>query len=111
MRRLAARTIVDYLVDENLFLHCLAPQVGLAGLSRREAQGTAKTVGVRFPNPASGHPPVLPVDFAPSINWPGLNAHPRSSLGILPFFVVAHRIRNSLNSTAFDGVGTILTLK
>jgi len=29
------------------------------------------------PRSGKGHPPVLPVDFAPSLNWPKSNAHSR----------------------------------
>jgi len=31
------------------------------------------------PRSGEGHPPILPVDFAPSLNWPESNAHSRTS--------------------------------
>jgi hypothetical protein len=63
-------------------LPCLAPRASLAGRSYREAQGTAKIVGGEDPRSGTRHPPVLPVDLAPSLNWPGSNAH-EELLGIL----------------------------
>jgi len=63
----------------------LRHKANLAGRSRREAQGSAKVVGVRYPNPAEGHPPVPPVDFAPSLNRAGSCAHARCSLAVRAF--------------------------
>jgi len=31
------------------------------------------------PRSGEGHPPILPVDFAPSLNWPESNAHSRTT--------------------------------
>jgi len=31
------------------------------------------------PKSGEGHPPIPPVDFAPSLNWPESNAHARTS--------------------------------
>jgi hypothetical protein len=47
---------------------------------RRKDQGSRWG---EVPKSGSGHPPVLPVDFAPSINWAGSNAR-RELLAILP---------------------------
>jgi len=33
------------------------------------------------PKSGEGHPPIPPVDFAPSLNWPGSNA-PRENLSV-----------------------------
>jgi hypothetical protein len=53
-------------------LRNLAPQASLAGRTamRRKSEGRWG----EDPNPAAGHPPIPPVDFAPSLNWAGSNA-------------------------------------
>jgi hypothetical protein len=66
----------------------LRRNASLAGRSYREAQGTAKIVGGEDPRSGRGHPPVPPVDLAPSLNWPGSNA-PIDVLDILLIIRVA----------------------
>jgi len=47
-----------------------------------EAAMRRKDQGSRWgevPKSGAGHPPVLPVDFAPSLNWARSNAHARTS--------------------------------
>jgi len=60
------------------YVAALCLKACLAGLSCVEAQGSAASLGwgtqIRWRTP-----PVLPVDFAPSINWPESNAHSRTS--------------------------------
>ena len=58
-----------------------APRPTLLG----EAAMRRKDQGSRWgevPKSGAGHPPVLPVDFAPSINWAGSNALARTPLSV-----------------------------
>ena len=80
----------------------LRPKVHLAGRSGHEAQDQRRRWG-EVPKSGKGHPPVLPVDFAPSLNWAGSNAHART-----PRFLSIHRAANKTwqpsNSSGVDDV-------
>src|SRR6185503_1118291 len=80
---LAARVV-------NPFSTALCPKASLAGRSHHEAQGKRSRWG-EVPRSGTGHPPVPPVDFAPSLNWPGSNASEKFSV-FLPLIKVAHKI-------------------
>jgi len=84
-----------------LLLRCLVPQDGLAGRSRHEAQEQRRPLGWGSQDPAEGHPPVQPVDIAPSLNWARSNAQTRRTR-ILPFARLAFIITQPKGNGVYD---------
>jgi hypothetical protein len=60
------------------------------------------------PKSGAGHPPIPPVDFAPSLNWAGSNAS-RVNLDSCHSSDLLIESRSPLTAAALDDARTILT--
>src|SRR5215211_5948350 len=87
-------------------LRSLAPQASRcwANCLRRKSEGRWS----EEPKSGSGHPPIPPVDIAPSLNWAGPNAS-RDNLGSCHSSDLLIESRSPLIAAALDDERTILT--